>query len=238
MSDRGVTGSPIFAADSCARRFGRRQVLSSASAWAWPGRISALIGRNGCGKSTLLKIAVGLLRAHGGAVIFDDYRPARPSLADLALRGLFYWPDFHLLPIGPTVGELLEMVKLHVPDASVDEAIEVARLQETLRQTTHTLSGGERRRVELGLVLARRPLCLLADEPFRGVEPGDRDLFVSAFRHLSASGCAILVTGHEVESLFEVADDVIWMVAGTTHHIGTPADARRHDQFRREYLGR
>ena len=227
----------LFSAESFAKRFGRRTLLSAASYWVWPRRVTALIGRNGCGKSTLLKLSTGLVRGRSGTVIFGGYRTTRPSLADLAHRGLFYWPDLDLLPRGRTVLELLASVRHHQPDADIDGAIDTAQIGDTLRQTTRTLSGGERRRVELALVLARAPRCVLADEPFRGVVPADRALFATAFRQLTGRGCGILTTGHEVEDLLALADHVVWMTGGTTHYLGTPLQARRHDQFCREYLG-
>ncbi len=72
---------------------------------------------------------------------------------------------------------------------------------------------------------------------FLGIMPKDAELLISVFKRIAQSGCAVAITGHEVHSLFEAADDVLWMTAGTTHVLGTPAKARQHDQFCREYLG-
>jgi len=99
------------------------------------------------------------------------------------------------------------------------------------------MSGGKRRRAEIWLAVAAASTCLIADEPFLGIAPADRDKVAEALRSLAATGAAILVTGHEVEDLFDLADEVIWMVAGTTHGLGTPDEAARHAQFRLEYLG-
>jgi ABC-type branched-subunit amino acid transport system ATPase component len=67
--------------------------------------------------------------------------------------------------------------------------------------------------------------------------PTDREFLTELFRTLAHDGCAVAITGHEVQALFETADDVLWMTGGTTHPLGTPAEARKHDQFVREYLG-
>jgi ABC-type lipopolysaccharide export system ATPase subunit len=156
---------------------------------------------------------------------------------ELARRGVFFWSDQAMLPLNERVSDLLETVRHHVPDAAKDAAIEVCGLSALQDHRTHQLSGGERRRVELAIVMARRPAVLLADEPFLGVMPRDRELLHRVFQWLTSQGTGILVTGHEVDTLFDLADDVIWMTAGTTHHLGAPERARRHDQFRREYLG-
>ena len=99
------------------------------------------------------------------------------------------------------------------------------------------LSGGERRRAELAIARARRPRCLLADEPFAGITPGDAEAVAAALVRLADSGCAVLATGHEVPQLMTIASSVVWMTAGTTHWLGPPGEAARHEQFRREYLG-
>jgi len=87
------------------------------------------------------------------------------------------------------------------------------------------------------LALARKPRCLVADEPLAGIEPWDQEALVGVLKGLAERGCAILVTGHDVNPLMALADDIIWMVGGTTHWLGSPESARAHYQFRREYLG-
>jgi lipopolysaccharide export system ATP-binding protein len=119
----------------------------------------------------------------------------------------------------------------------VEQAIDTARIEDLLPRHGHTLSGGELRRTELALALARHPRCLVADEPFLGIAPKDAQLFMTAFRQMASDGCALFITGHEVEVLFPLADQVIWMTAGTTHHLGTREEALGHHQFVQEYVG-
>jgi ABC-type multidrug transport system ATPase subunit len=227
----------IFAADSVGKSFGSRTILKSASVWATPGRVTALFGRNGCGKSTLLKVGAGLLGADQGVVHFRGRAYLRPRLPHLARRGLFYLPDRNLLSRRITVREQLRAVAWRFGGDRTDAAVAELGIARRLDQTPLQLSGGERRRAELAAAWIRAPLCLLADEPFAGINPRDADVVAAAFRRMAAEGCAIVVTGHEVERLMEVADDVVWMVAGTTHGLGSPAEALGYEQFRREYLG-
>ena len=117
------------------------------------------------------------------------------------------------------------------------EVLERLGISHLLDQTPLELSGGERRRAEIAAAWIRAPRCLLADEPFAGINPTDAEVIADAFRSMTREGCAIVITGHEVRQLLETADDIVWMSAGTTHGMGTPKEATQHEQFRREYLG-
>jgi ABC-type multidrug transport system ATPase subunit len=228
---------PLFSADSIGKSFGRRTILKAASVWAREASITVLFGRNGCGKSTLLRIGAGLLRADQGVVHFAGRAYLRPRLPELASRGLFYLPDRDLLSRRLTVREQLRAVEWRFGGGRTDGVVERLGLRGVLDRTPAELSGGERRRAGIAAAWIRAPRCLLADEPFAGINPGDAELLSEAFRGLAREGCAIVVTGHEVRQLMDTADDVVWMTAGTTHGVGTPAEAARHEQFRREYLG-
>jgi ABC-type branched-subunit amino acid transport system ATPase component len=87
------------------------------------------------------------------------------------------------------------------------------------------------------LAFARSPRVLIADEPLVGLAPEDQEFFGSLLRRLAAQGTAVVTSGHDARVLLGVSDVIIWSVAGTTHHLGTPREALAHEQFRREYLG-
>lgn len=227
----------LFAADSISKSFGSRSVLKAASIWASAGRITALLGRNGCGKSTLLKIGAGLVAADQGTVHFANRVYLRPRLSQLAAEGLFYLPDRNLLSTRLTVRQQIRAAEWHFGAERTAEILGRLKLTDRLNQTSTQLSGGERRRAEIALAWIRAPRCLLADEPFAEIDPADRELIAQALRETAQNGCALVITGHEVRDLLEIADDVVWMTAGTTHGLGPPQAAAEHDQFRREYLG-
>lgn len=228
---------PLFAADSIGKAFGRNRVLKAASVWAYPGRITVLFGRNGSGKSTLLKAAVGLLAPDFGVVHFDGAAHRRPRLHRLAGRGLFYLPDRDLLSPRWTVAQHLDAVHWRYGSEGSGRILDEMGIASRVDARPHELSGGERRRAEIAVARIRAPRCLLADEPFAGINPGDGELIADALVRMAETGCAILVTGHEVRQLMAIADTVVWMTAGTTHWLGSPGQAVRHEQFRREYLG-
>ena len=229
--------APFFSADSISKTFGARTLLKAASIWASEGRITALFGRNGCGKSTLLKIGVGLLRADQGAIHFDGGVYLRPRLPELARRGLFYLPDRNLLSKRLTLRQQIQAAEWHFGAERAPGIVERLELGSRLDLRSPQLSGGERRRAEIALAWICAPRCLLADEPFAGIDPADRELIAEVLRDLAREGCAMVISGHEVPRLLEIADDVVWMTAATTHGLGAPEAAVTNDQFRREYLG-
>ena len=138
-----------------------------------------------------------------------------------------------------TLGQHLRALAARFPHARTasDKAVGQLKLDAVMGQPIASLSGGERRRAELAVAVARRPDCLLADEPFQGVSPTDVELIAAALRELARQGAGIVATGHEVPVLLDIADQVIWQTAGTTHFLGAPSEARKQEQFVREYLG-
>lgn len=231
-------GDRLFAAHEYGIAFGRNTVLKSASVWVSPGKITVLFGRNGCGKSTLLRCALGLVRASHGVTEFAGTRTPRPRLAEMATRGLFFLPDGSLLPRRGRVGDLVRILaRARGSEARVDAVMERLGVAEAGDRSRDRLSGGERRRAEWAGVLLSGPRCVIADEPLAGIQRSDRETISQAIREMANAGAGVLVTGHDIEPLLALADEVVWMTAGTTHGLGTPAEARAHDQFRREYLG-
>ncbi|MEO7456915.1 MAG: ATP-binding cassette domain-containing protein [Gemmatimonadaceae bacterium] len=228
---------PILIADSIAKSFGARRVLTSATLRAVPGELRVLLGRNGVGKSTLLKIAAGWLSSDSGAIHFNGRVHASASLPELASAGLFYLPDHDLLSTAFSIRRQLEMIRLQFDGSDIGAAASQLGIAAHLDKRPFELSGGEKRRAELAAVLVRRPICLLADEPYRGLAPKDAEDLTATFAGLAAGGMAVVVTGHEVQTLLSAADHVSWCTSGTTYDLGPPAVALKSHAFRQEYLG-
>jgi ABC-type multidrug transport system ATPase subunit len=228
--------SPVLVAESVGKRFGARALLTAATLRVDPGVVTVLLGRNGIGKSTLLKIAAGWIRPDYGAVHFRGrcYLPAR--LPCLAEAGPFYLPDRGLLSPTFSVREHLDCVVRRWGGSDLEEALLMTGLQDCMAQRSSALSEGLRRRAELAIALVRRPVCLLADGPYRGLAPYDADTLSTILRRMAGAGCGIVITGHEVPTLWSVADRVVWCTDGTTYDLGTPAAAAEDWRFRREYL--
>lgn len=227
----------MLVADCVAKSFGAKRVLASASLRAVPGELRVMLGRNGEGKSTLIRIAAGVTRPDSGSVHFDGKAYARVTLSKLALQGLFYLPDHDLLSRAFSCLAQLKMIQRQFNGLEPAEAAERMGVSEHLHKRPFEMSGGELRRMELAAVLVRRPRCLLADEPYRGVEPKVAEMLTRTFSDLAGQGVAVIVTGHEVPTLLAAADHVTWCTSGTTYELGPPAAATKNEQFRREYLG-
>jgi ABC-type multidrug transport system ATPase subunit len=229
--------TPILTVDCVAKSFAEKRVLSSASLRAVEGEIRVLLGRNGAGKSTLLKIGAGQVAPDSGSVHFAGESYLTVRLSRVAAAGLFYLPDHDLFSTAFTVRHQLEMIRAQFDGGDVDAAVERMGVAGRIDRRPYTLSGGELRRAELAAVFVRRPRCLLADEPYRGVAPRDAEALTRAFLELSAEGIAVVITGHEVPTLLHAAHHVTWCTSGTTYELGAPSIAERHEAFRREYLG-
>ncbi len=227
--------APLLVADCVSKSFGTRRVLTAGSLRAQAGEVRVLLGRNGIGKSTLMKIAAGVVQADAGTVRLDGRAMLSPSLPVLARAGLFYLPDHDILSPRVPLGTQLRLFEQRFAGRSAEEAARLADVTHFWAAQPSALSGGELRRAELALALSRRPRCLLADEPFRGIAPVDHDRLSAVFRQLAADGCAVVITGHEVHSLLAVADHVTWCTSGTTYELGAPATALEHEAFQREY---
>jgi lipopolysaccharide export system ATP-binding protein len=236
--ERPQPGTTVLEVDGLGKSFWRTTVLKSASFRAVAGEVTALMGRNGSGKTTMLRISVGRVGAGYGRIFWRGDFVERPRLFRMAREGLFFSAQESALTSHFTVGDHLDaVVRTFGGGDRVEEVVARMRLSEFLGRRPQQISGGERQRASLAMALLRRPVCLLMDEPFSGVAPRDRPLIAAGLRGLRDDGCAVVVSGHDVEELFDVADQVMWVVAGTTHWLGSPAEAATHPQFRREYLG-
>jgi ABC-type multidrug transport system ATPase subunit len=227
----------VLRADSIGKSFGGRTILTAATLRATAGEIGFLVGRNGSGKSTLLRVASGTLVADHGVVTYDGVAYLHPRWPVLARRGLCYLPDRAILSPSRTVRAHLTAIVRQFDLDSYVTAAELCDIVPFLDRRCADLSTGERRRVEVATAVARAPRCLLVDEPFRHVDPPDRTIIGPALRRLASQGCAIIVTGHDVDDLFELADSVVWCASGTTQELGGPAAAAQDWRFAREYLG-
>lgn len=227
----------VLRAEGIGKRFGGRTVLSSASLWAESGRVATLLGRNGSGKTTLLRIAAGTLRPDWGTVRFAGRVRAPMRLSAAARAGLMYVPQGALLSEPYRVRDHVAAFRAAWPATDLPAVLDRFGVAHTLDQRAWTLSGGERMRVSVAMAVARRPSVLLIDEPLVGIQPKDQELVATALRDVADAGTAVVTSGHDTRILMALSDAVVWCTAGTTHHLGSPAEARAHDQFVREYLG-
>lgn len=228
----------VLCADSITKSYtAERRVLTAATLRAVAGSVTYLVGLNGCGKSTLLQVASGALTADNGTVSYKGRSYLRPRWPVLARHGLYYLPDRELLSPTRTIRQHLEIIDRKWHLAGYAAAVRICELEPLLDQPCVELSTGERRRAEVATAFARQPDCLLADEPYRNLDPQDGEIVAVALAEMASNGCAVVVTGHEVEQLMWHVDSVLWCTDGTTYELGPPEEALTHWRFVQKYIG-
>lgn len=226
------------------RGYGGRLVVDGVSIDVSPGEVVGLLGPNGAGKSTCFRIIAGLVDAEAGTVRLDGTRLDGLPLWQRVRRGLGYLAQepsvFRRLTVRDNLRVPLESDRC-TPRAEiegrVDELIEQAGLQAVVGDRAGTLSGGERRRLEIARCLASRPRVVLLDEPFSGVDPVAVADLQARIAALAASGLGVLLTDHAVREALGTCDRAIILDGGTVMVEGSPRQVAAHPVARARYLG-
>ena len=225
------------------KRYGERRVVDGVSLELQCGEIVGLLGPNGAGKTTTFHMITGFIRPEQGAIMLDGRDITRMPVYKRARLGLGYLSQepsiFRKLSVEDNVRAILEML-------GVPKSEQVARVEELLakfnvghlkKQRGGTLSGGERRRVELARALASRPSFLLLDEPFTGIDPIVRAEIQDIVRKLRDEGLGILITDHNVRETLEITDRAYIMYDARVLLAGTSEDLVKDEKARQVYLG-
>lgn len=242
-NDPVAAAAPVLRADNLRKRYGGREVVQGVSLSVNAGEVVGLLGPNGAGKSTCFRMLTGLVRADEGHVWLGAQSLDGLPFHRRAAAGIGY------LPQEPSVFGALTVLDNVL---SALEAVGIARSERRQRAhalldeyglgalATHrarTLSGGERRRLEIARVLARRPGVILLDEPFTGVDPLAIDELQALLTRLAKDGIGVLFTDHNVHDSLRLASRVLILSAGLVVAEGPPAAILAHDAARRLYLG-
>jgi lipopolysaccharide export system ATP-binding protein len=234
----------MLVAQGLRKRYRSREVVHDFGLSLDAGEIVGLLGPNGAGKTTCFYMIVGLVRADGGEIVLDGRDITALPMHLRARLGLGYLPQepsvFRKLSVADNVRAVLELRK--DLDASGRER-ELADLLDEL-QVSHvadqmgaSLSGGERRRVEIARALAAKPRLILLDEPFAGVDPISVGEIQRIIRHLKARGVGVLITDHNVRETLGICDRAYILNAGGVLTQGTPEAVLANADVRRVYLG-
>ncbi|HNR92420.1 MAG TPA: LPS export ABC transporter ATP-binding protein [Dokdonella sp.] len=235
----------MLAATGLRKSYGGRTVVRDFGFSVAEGEVVGLLGPNGAGKTTCFYMVVGLVAADDGTISLDDRDFTERPMHELARLGVGYLPQeasvFRRLSVADNVMAILELRK------DLDERGRKAELDKLLDelQITHiagskgiSLSGGERRRVEITRALAAKPRFLLLDEPFAGIDPISVVDIQRIVRQLKARGIGILITDHNVRETLGICDRACIMNAGSVLTQGSPAEVLANEQVRDVYLGR
>jgi lipopolysaccharide export system ATP-binding protein len=225
------------------KQFGSRWVVQGVSLVIRGGEIVGLLGPNGAGKTTSFYMLVGLLTADRGAVYLDGQAITEWPMYRRARRGIVYLPQepsiFRRMRVQENIEAILEMRGLPPQERRrrVDQILTELGLTHLARSWAYTLSGGERRRVEIARALAAEPRFLLLDEPFTGIDPIAVREIQQILQKLKARGIGILVTDHNVRDTLKITDRTYIITEGRILADGRPDEVAAHPEVRRSFLG-
>jgi lipopolysaccharide export system ATP-binding protein len=234
----------VLRALSLAKSYKSRQVLKDLSLEVASGEVVGLLGPNGAGKTTAFYMIVGLTRLEHGEIYLDNRNIGRLPMHRRAQLGLGYLPQepsvFRRLSVANNIMAILET------RPGLDQAQRTARLNELLEEMhiEHvsdslglSLSGGERRRVEIARTLAADPQFILLDEPFAGVDPLSVADIQRIIKHLSDKGIGVLITDHNVRETLGICERAYIVSQGTVLTTGSADQILANPQVREVYLG-
>ncbi|MDH4131150.1 MAG: LPS export ABC transporter ATP-binding protein [Gemmatimonadota bacterium] len=225
------------------KTFGRRLVVNDVSVHLQQGEIVGLLGPNGAGKTTTFYLITGLIRPDGGTVELDGedltdapmYRRARKGLGYLAQEPSV----FRKLTVEQNIMAILETLRLSREERRrrLDALLDELSIRHLRKNMAYSLSGGERRRLEITRALVTQPKFMLLDEPFAGVDPiavHDIQTIVAGLRH---RGIGVLITDHNVEQTLDIVDRAYIMFEGKVQVAGPVRDLVYDDRVAHLYLG-
>jgi lipopolysaccharide export system ATP-binding protein len=230
------------------KSYGARQVVRDVSLEVASGEVVGLLGPNGAGKTTSFYMIVGLVPSDAGEIKLDGVAVSRLPIHRRAVLGLSYLPQeasvFRKLTVEDNIRAVLELQRKDgkpLTPAAIEERLDtlLAELQiEKLRGSQAlSLSGGERRRVEIARALATRPRFVLLDEPFAGVDPIAVIEIQRIVRFLKERGIGVLITDHNVRETLGICDRAYIINQGAVLANGRPDDIIANESVRRVYLG-
>jgi lipopolysaccharide export system ATP-binding protein len=225
------------------KSFSGRTVVKGVNLELASGEVVGLLGPNGAGKTTTFSMVVGLTAPDSGRVLLDGTDVTDDPMYVRARKGIGYLPQepsiFRGLTVEQNIMAILETLGL-------DRASRRSRLRELLAELgltplakapAYTLSGGERRRVEITRALVISPLFILLDEPFAGIDPIAVTDIQKIIFHLKARGIGVLITDHNVRETLRITDRAYIVHDGVIFRSGTPDSLAADDEVKRIYLG-
>lgn len=234
----------MLTADRLSKEYKGRQVVKDVSLEVHSGEIVGLLGPNGAGKTTCFYLIVGLVPMDTGTIRLDKTDLSRLPMHRRAHLGVSYLPQepsvFRNLTVAENIMAILETRE------NLSKAQRAERLEELLHDLNITarrdtmgisLSGGERRRVEIARALATTPRFILLDEPFAGVDPISVVEIQQLIKHLQKRGIGVLITDHNVRETLKICDRAYILSDGRVLTSGVPNDILYNDAVKKVYLG-
>ncbi|HHW7507277.1 TPA: LPS export ABC transporter ATP-binding protein [Mannheimia haemolytica] len=234
----------VLYAEHLAKSYKQRQVVKDVSLNVKSGEIVGLLGPNGAGKTTTFYMVVGLVRHDYGTIRIDDQDISTLPMHDRAKQGIGYLPQeasiFRRLSVYDNLMSVLQ-VRKDINDKQrkerAEELISEFHIEHIRNSLGQSLSGGERRRVEIARALAANPKFILLDEPFAGVDPISVIDIKKIIVNLKERGLGVLITDHNVRETLDVCERAYIVGSGEMIASGTPQQVLENPDVKRVYLG-
>ena len=234
----------ILRVDGLVKSFGRRRVVDGVDFHVAEGEIVGLLGPNGAGKTTCFRMTCGMLEPDRGNVFLSGQDVTNwPMYQRARDGGMGYLAQessvFRKLSVQQNLLGMMEMLGMPRRERRqrCEMLLEQFNIAHIRRSKAGTLSGGERRRLEIARCLVSNPLIILLDEPFTGIDPVTIDGIQEIIRQLRADGIAILITDHQVRETLEITDRSYVIRSGQVLCHGTPAEVTSNSEARKYYFG-
>lgn len=226
------------------KHYGRRRVVDGVSFCVQPGEIVGLLGPNGAGKTTSFRMVCGMIRPDAGKVLLGGQDVTRwPMYRRAREGGMGYLAQessvFRKLTVEQNLLAVMELLGFDRPTRlrRCDELLEQFDIAGLRRNVAISLSGGERRRLEIARALVSNPKLILLDEPFTGIDPVTVASIQELIRRLRSTGISILITDHQVRETLQITDRSYVIRAGRVICDGPPHVVLAHPEARRYYFG-
>jgi lipopolysaccharide export system ATP-binding protein len=233
----------VLKAVSVSKSYNGRRVVNEVSLEVKAGEVVGLLGPNGAGKTTTFHMMVGLVRPDEGQVLLNDEDLTIAPIYQRARAGISYLPQessvFRRLTVEENLRAILQTLDLSAADQQerCDALMKMLGIRHLAGNKAYTLSGGERRRVEIARALVLSPYFLLLDEPFTGIDPIAVAEIQKIVRRLITGGIGILITDHNVRETLGICDRAYIVNEGTILEEGTPETIAASPRARKFYLG-
>jgi lipopolysaccharide export system ATP-binding protein len=230
-------------AENLSKTYGHRTVVKDVTLAFESGRVVGLLGPNGAGKTTTFYMVVGLVPPTAGTIRLDGSDITQMPMFQRARAGIAYLPQepsvFRKLTVEENLRAVLEFTDLSAKDraARVEEALNELNIRALAHSPAYTLSGGERRRVEIARAMVLSPRFFLLDEPFAGIDPIAVADIQAIILQLKRKGIGTVVSDHNVRETLKITDEAYIISDGAIFRHGSPADLAGDADVRRVYLG-
>ena len=242
-----MTSSPssgsLLSVHGLQKSFKNRQVVKDVGLSLASGEVVGLLGPNGAGKTTSFYMIVGLIAADAGSITLDNQEIRHLPIHQRARLGLGYLPQeasiFRKMTVAQNIRAILEISGRNKAemDAALDTLLADLHIEHLRHNSALSLSGGERRRVEIARVLAMQPRFILLDEPFAGVDPIAVIDIQTIIAFLKQRGIGVLITDHNVRETLRICDRAYIINQGSVLATGHPEELVQNEEVRAVYLG-